>query len=336
MDWNVQLNLTFILGPRRFWWFLMALKKVVRLSKRKLISLSNLFLNVIDFFTIWRENTPAMAIHKTALIDPSAKIDPTSEIGPNVVIEEEVVIGPNNKIWQNATICKFTSLGERNEVHMGAVIGHVPQDLAFKGEPTTTRIGNKNIFREYATIHRGTAPGSATVIGDKNFFMAHSHAGHNCQIGNETIIAMGALLAGHVEVGDQAFVSGNCAVHQFTRIGKLAMMSGNSGVSKDIPPFMVEDGINLIAAINTVGLRRAGFSLSTRKAIKHAYEILYRSDLSVSNAIEQLTQLAPNEQVQCLIDFVRNSKRGICRHRRIGDPGRRTQSAQETTALFEA
>ena len=281
------------------------------------------------------ENTRAMAIHKTAIIHPTAKIDPTAEIGPNVVIEEEVQIGPGNKIWHNATICKYTTLGEGNEVHMGAVIGHHPQDLAFKGERSYTRIGNHNIFREYTTIHRGTAPESATVIGDKNFFMALSHVGHNSQIGNEVMLANGSMLGGYVEVFDKVFISGNSVVHQFTRIGKLAMMSGISGVSKDIPPFMMADGVNLIASINSVGLRRGGFSVATRKAIKQAYEILYRQDLSVSNALEKMKELASDPEVAHLIEFVQQSKRGICRHRRVGATGARSSPSEEKATVFE-
>ncbi len=277
-----------------------------------------------------------MAIHPTAIIHETAQIDPTVEIGPNVVIEENVVIGAHCKIWQNATICKGTTMGESNQVHMGAVIGHEPQDLAFEGKPSYTCIGNNNVFREYSTIHRGTAPESETVIGNKNFFMALSHAGHNCHIGDEVIVANGALLAGHVHVDDKAFVSGNCVVHQFVRIGKLSMMSGGSRVSKDIPPFMVQDGTNLIAAINIVGLKRGGFTPGTRKAIKQAYEILYRKDLAVSNAIEEIQKTLSDPEVICLIDFIQSSKRGICRHRRVGDTGSRSNTAEETEAVFEA
>lgn len=277
-----------------------------------------------------------MAIHPTAIIHKTAQIDPSSEVGPNVVIEEEVVIGANCRIWQNATICKYTTMGEGNQVHMGAVIGHEPQDLSFEGEKSFTRIGNENVFREYSTIHRGTAPASETVIGDKNFFMALSHAGHNCVIGNEVIVANGALLAGHVQAGDKAFVSGNCVVHQFVRIGKLSMMSGGSRVSKDIPPFMVQDGTNLIAAINIVGLKRGGFTPATRKAIKQAYEILYRQDLAVSTAIEKIQSALQDPEVTHLIDFVQSSKRGICRHRRVGDTGSRSNAPEEAETVFES
>ncbi len=277
-----------------------------------------------------------MAKHPTAIIHKSAQIDPSAEIGANVVIEEGVVIGAGCMIWQNATICRFTTMGEGNEVHMGAVIGHTPQDLSFKGGRSYTRIGRHNIFREHTTIHRGTGVESETVIGDKNFFMASSHAGHNCRIGNEVIVANGALLAGYVQVGDRAFVSGNCVVHQFCRVGKLAMVSGGSRVSKDVPPFMVEDGTNLIAAINSVGLRRGGFSSATRKAIKQAYDILYREGLSVTNALEKIEVTLEDPEVDHLIDFVRASTRGICRHRRVGETGARSHaSSDETEAAFE-
>lgn len=276
-----------------------------------------------------------MAIHPTAIIHPTAKIDPTAEVGPNVVVEEEVTIGPRCRLWPNAYIAKYTTMGEENLVHMGAVIGHLPQDLTYKNLRSYTRIGNGNIFREYSQIHRGTAPESSTVIGNKCFFMAVSHAGHNCQIGNEVIVANNALLAGYVQVGDRAFVSGNCVVHQHVRIGKLAIMSGASRVSKDIPPFMIADGTNLIAAVNTVGLRRGGFSPATRKAIKETYQILYRSGLAVSSALDQIEREIPDPEVRHLIEFVRASKRGICRHRRFGETGARSHAPDEETAALE-
>lgn len=276
-----------------------------------------------------------MAIHPTAVIHDSAQIEPSVQIGPYVVIEQDVVIGANCRIWQNATICQGTTLGEGNQVHMGAVIGHVPQDLAFEGKPSYTKIGNENIFREYTTIHRGTSPGSETVIGNKNFFMALSHAGHNCRIGNENIIANGALLAGHVEMEDKAFISGNCVVHQFVRIGKMAMMSGGSRVNKDIPPFMLLDGDSLIAAINVVALRRGGLTPANRKAIKQAYEILYRQNLSVSSALEKLAALKEDPEIAHLIKFIETSKRGICRHRRVGETGKRSDAPEEAETPLE-
>lgn len=270
-----------------------------------------------------------MAIHPTAIIHPTAKVDPTAEIGPNVFIEENVVIGPRCKLWPGAYIAKHTTMGEGNEVHIGAVIGHLPQDLSFKDQRSYTRIGNHNIFREYVTIHRGTAPESATVVGNKNFFMVSSHAGHNCHIGDEVIVANGALLAGYVQVGDRAFVSGNCVVHQFCRIGKFAMMSGGSAISKDVPPFMMMDGMNLIVALNAVGIKRGGFSAATRKAIKEAYKILYHSGLNVGNALEKIEQEIQEPEVRHLVEFVRASKRGICPHRPFGAQRERRHGADE-------
>lgn len=277
-----------------------------------------------------------MAIHPTAIIHPTAKIDPSTEVGPNAVIEEEVEIGPRCRIWPNAFVGRGTTLGEGNQLHMGAVVGHQPQDLKFKGEKSFTRIGKFNSFREYTNIHRGNGEGSATEIGDRCLIMATAHIGHNSKLGNEVIMANGSMLAGHVEVADRAFISGNCTVHQFCRIGRYAMLSGLTGVSKDVPPFMIVDGINLIGGINIVGLKRAGFSPATRKAIKEAYKILYRSGLNFKNAVDQIGREILDPEVQSLIRFICESKRGICRHRGIGIGRRESGSpTEEETADAE-
>lgn len=278
-----------------------------------------------------------MSIHPAAIIHPTAKIDPTAEIGPNAVVEEDSVIGPRCRLWPNAFVGKWTTMGEGNELHPGAVVGHQPQDLKFKGEKSFTRIGNFNTFREYSNTHRGNGEGTATVIGNRCLIMATAHIAHNCHLGNEVILANGALLAGHVVVEDRAFISGNSVVHQFCRIGRYAMMSGVTGVSKDIPPFMIVDGINSVGGINIVGLKRAGFSPATRKAIKEAYKILYRSGLNFKNAVDQIGREVLDPEVQSLIRFIRESKRGICRHRGVGI-GRRDSgaSAEEETADVES
>jgi UDP-N-acetylglucosamine acyltransferase len=215
----------------------------------------------------------------------------------------------------NSHLSGRTTIGQNNQLHIGVVIGHTPQHLAYKGGDSGVRIGNGNIFREYVTIHRGYHPGQDTVIGDNNFLMAMSHVAHDAVVGNNVILANGALLAGHTHVEDNANLSGNVAVHQFVRIGRLAMIGGLSKVIKDVPPFMMVDGVSLVHGLNTVGLRRAGYDITTRKQIKEAYRILYRSGLNVPQAVERLeAEFGDVAPVQELVTFIRKSVRGISRH----------------------
>jgi UDP-N-acetylglucosamine acyltransferase len=220
----------------------------------------------------------------------------------------------------NSHISGRTSIGENNQIHIGVVIGHTPQHLAYKGGDSGVRIGSGNIFREYVTIHRGYHPGQETVIGDNNFLMAMSHVAHDSVVGNHVIMANGSLLAGHTHVDDNANISGNVAVHQFVRIGRLAMIGGLSKVIKDVPPFMMVDGVSLVHGLNTVGLRRAGYDVATRKQIKEAYRVLYRSGLNVPQAVERLeAEFGDVAPVQELLGFIRKSVRGICRHAPVRD-----------------
>lgn len=256
-----------------------------------------------------------MSIHPTAIIDPGAKISKDVEIGPYAVIEGDVTLGPRVKIWGNAYICRFTEIGEDSEVHMGAVIGHFPQDLVFRKKNSRLIIGKRNIIREYATIHRGTKQNSATVIGDDNFIMGFAHIGHNCVIGNNVVIANAAALSGYVEAEDRAFISGYATIHQFVRIGAIAMVAAQARVGKDIPPYMLAKGDTAVYAPNLVGLRKAGFSQKVRADIKKAYKILYRSGLNISEAIEKLEGARPGKEIRHLLDFLKkDSKRGICQH----------------------
>ncbi len=256
-----------------------------------------------------------MAIHPTAIVDPKAEIDPEAEIGPNVVVEANVKVGKGVKIWANAYLCGWTEIGEDCQIHMGAVIGHLPQDLSYKPQKTFLKIGKNNIFREYATVHRGTEPNSSTIIGDNNYFMGLSHVAHNCHIGNRVVICNTALLAGYVTVEDSAFVSGGVVVHQFARIGKLAMIGGLARVSKDVPPYMLIEGNSTVRALNTEGLRRADLSPDVREEIKSAYKLLYRSGLNTAQALEAIEGQLKSDEVRYLIDFIKNSKRGICKHK---------------------
>ncbi len=262
-------------------------------------------------------------IHPTAIIDKAAQIDPTVAIGPNVIIEGPVCIGPGTTIMANAFLCGNTVVGANNQVHVGAIIGHWPQHFGYRGEPTGVVIGDNNTIREYVTIHRASQEGQNTVIGNGNLFMALSHVAHDARVDNNVTIANGALLAGHTWVEDQVTISGNVAVHQFTCIGRLAMIGGLSKIVKDVPPFMMADGPSEICGINVVGLRRAGFSPEMRSKIKRAYRILYRSGLSVSSAVRMIEQeMGDVEPVREILAFIGKSKRGICSH------GRRETAAE--------
>lgn len=251
-------------------------------------------------------------IHPTALIGKNVEMGVANEIGPQVIIEDGVRLGSHNKILAGAYLCSGTEIGNYNEIHMHAVIGHAPQDLAYKNEPTFTRIGNHNQIREFATIHRGTKAGTATVIGDSNYLMAYSHVAHNCIIENRVILVNQASLTGYVTVEDGAFLSGMTGFHQFTRIGRLAMVSALSAANKDIPPYMTAGGRPaVVLGVNVVGLRRAGIPSAVRDEIKAAYKLLYRSGLNVSQAVEAIKKSFSSEEVRHLVRFIESAKRGI-------------------------
>lgn len=253
-----------------------------------------------------------MPIHETGVIDPRAEIDPSAELGPYVVVSGPVRIGPRTVVDPYALLTGATEIGAACRIHAGAVIGDVPQDRAYAGGESFCRIGERTIIREGVTIHRGTAPGSTTQIGSGCFLMANSHVGHNCTLGDEVVLVNGALLGGYVEVGDGAVISGNAAVHQFCRVGELAMISGLAKVTRDVPPFLMTDRDGLCVGVNTVGLRRGGYSAAERELVKQAYRILYRSSLSTRGALEKLELLTDSIAVQRLIAFLRTpSRRGL-------------------------
>ncbi|HEX9023944.1 MAG TPA: acyl-ACP--UDP-N-acetylglucosamine O-acyltransferase [Geobacteraceae bacterium] len=252
-------------------------------------------------------------IHATAHISPTAKIADDAEIGPNVVVGDNSVIGSGTRVMANAVIGPWTTIGSGNVIHYGAIVGHDPQDIGYNGEESYAVIGNGNIIREYATIHRGNRPGTTTNIGDNNFIMIQSHVAHNCELGSNIVLAGGALLAGHVSVADKAIISGNCVVHQFCRIGRLAMMRGLSRTSRDVPPFCIMDETHTVKSLNLIGLRRNGFDAKKVRALKNAYLILFRGGLNMQNAIEQVeAEVDLTDDVQELLDFIRSSKRGVC------------------------
>jgi len=263
-----------------------------------------------------------MAIHQTAIIDRRAEIDPSAEIGPYVIIEGKVSIGPKTRVMAHAFITGTTEIGPECVIHPHAVLGHEPQDLSWPGGESFLRIGKGNVFREGSSVHRGSKPGLSTVIGDNNYLMGHSHVGHDCALGNEVILANGALLGGHVYVEDKAFISGNAGIHQFVRVGTISMIGGLSRVVKDVPPFLLLEGDSTIRAINVVGLRRAGFTAQQREQIKRAYKLLYHSGLNVTQALDEMEKEDLGPQVARLIAFIKDSQRGICGHARrdLGAP----------------
>lgn len=256
-------------------------------------------------------------IHPTAIVDPAAELDTTVEVGPFVVIDGPVKIGAGTRLMAGAHVSGDTIIGQNNQIHMYAVLGHAPQHLEYKNAKSGLRIGDGNTFRECVTVHRAYHEGAFTVIGNDNYFMANSHIAHDASVANRVIMANGALLAGHTSVEDRAFISGNVTVHQYVAIGSLAMIGGLSKVVKDVPPFMMVDGGSAICGINTVGLRRAGYDAASREAIKEAYKVLYRSGLSVPNALKELEERLGNvPEIQQILAFIRKSVRGISRHTR--------------------
>ncbi len=253
-----------------------------------------------------------MNIEATARIGADVELAPGVDIGPGVIIDGPTQIGAGTKIQARAYIGPYTTIGEDNLISFGAVIGHEPQDYGFKGEASYTIIGNHNIIREYATIHRGTKPGSATRMGDHNFLMALAHMAHNSSLGNHVIVINGALIGGYVEIQDRALISGNCVVHQFCRVGQLAMMRGGSRASRDIPPFCISDWEHTVRALNLVGLKRAGFDRERIGALKAAFKILFFQRRNMKQAVQQVeAEVTPTADVLYLLEFIRSSKRGV-------------------------
>ena len=251
-------------------------------------------------------------IHPSAIIHPKAKLDSTVQVGPFALIDDGVELGANCVVGSHVYLTGETKIGADNRFHAGCVIGDAPQDLKYRNEPTRLRIGDRNVFREHATIHRSNKPDAETLVGSHNFFMVNSHVAHNCVVGDHVILANGALLAGHAEVGDGAFISGNCLVHQFTRVGTLAMMQGGSGISKDLPPFTMLSQGNVICGLNVVGLRRAGFTVEQRLELKRLYRLLFRSGKNLRAALAEAQKEFSSAPARTLLDFLASAKRGVC------------------------
>src|SRR2546425_605768 len=241
-------------------------------------------------------------IAPTARVHPDASVGPGARIGEFCVIESDVVIGPECVLEPYVYVKRWTTLGEHNAISAGTVLGTDPLDKNFSGERSYLRIGNGNIIREHYTISRGTEPESATEIGDANYIMTSGHIAHNCKIGNQTVICSCALVAGHVEIEDHAFISGGVVVHQFSKIGRLAMIGGNNRVNKDVPPFFLYSGFNVEAkGVNLVGLKRAGLSAQQIVALKKAYRLLYRSGLKLEEALCCIENEIPTPEAQHLV-----------------------------------
>ncbi len=256
-------------------------------------------------------------IHPTAIVDPTAEIGDDVEVGPYTVIEKDVGIGSGTRIRSHAFIGAGTQIGKKCQIYQFASVGEAPQALAYKGEKTCLCMGDQNIVREYVTLNRGTAQGGGkTVIGNDNLFMAYSHVAHDCHLGNHVVLANGATLAGHIRIEDHAILGGLSAVHQFCQVGAHAMISGLTGVSQDIPPYMMAAGSRAkLFGLNTVGLKRFKFSEKAIRALKKAYRIIFRSNLTLENALKQLREdeFAQLPEIQHLLQFIQQSKRGITR-----------------------
>ncbi len=254
-------------------------------------------------------------IHPTAVIDPSAQIGDGTTIGAYCVIGPDVVIGANCTIHPHVTIVGPTKIGDGNTFFPYGSIGQRSQDLKYKGEPTYLEIGDRNSFREFVTINRGTAPGSKTIIGNDGNFLAYSHIAHDCVVGNHVIFSNNGTLAGHVIVEDHVVIGGLCGVHQFCRIGQHAITGGCTKIVQDVPPFMIADGNPAeVRGVNQVGMERRGFEHETIRSLREAYRIIYRSNLNTKQAVEAIrAQLPANPQIIALLEFIESSKRGIIR-----------------------
>jgi len=258
-------------------------------------------------------------IHPTAIVHPKARLDGTAQVGPYAVIDEGVELGPDCVIGPHVYLTGQTTIGAHNRFYAGCVIGEAPQDLKYAGAPTRLRIGDQNIFREHVTVHRSNQVAEDTIIGSHNFLMAHCHIAHNCHLGDQVIMANGVLLGGHVTLGDRVFLSGNCLVHQFVRVGTLALMQGGSAISVDLPPYTVACGGNSICGLNTVGLRRAGLTPADRLELKQLYHLLFRAGRNLRAAVETARKEYSSAAARVMLDFVAASKRGVCSD--IGEQG---------------
>ena len=255
-------------------------------------------------------------IHETAVVDPRAEIADGVAVGPFAVIGPDVVIGPDCEIGGGAHLSGPTVLGKENRIYPHAAIGFEPQDLKFGEEEVRLEVGDRNVFREFCTMHRGTgAGGGLTTIGDDNLFMVYAHVAHDCHVGNSTVFINNATLAGHVEVGDHVTIGAFSAVHQFCRVGQHAYLGGFTVVTRDALPFVkTVGGTPKVYGINQIGLRRKGFSRERIKLLGELYRLLVRSGLNTTQAVEKIVAQYPDdEDAIAWVDFITNSKKGVIR-----------------------
>ncbi|MFZ0710137.1 MAG: acyl-ACP--UDP-N-acetylglucosamine O-acyltransferase [Terrimicrobiaceae bacterium] len=259
-----------------------------------------------------------MKIHPTAIVSAQAELAGDVEIGAHAIIGDGVTLGAGCVVQAHAILEGRTTLGAANFVGYGAIIGTTPQDFAFRDTVSSeVRIGDRNTFREYVTIHRGTREGSATTVGNECYLMVGSHLGHNVKLGDNVVIANNCLLAGYVEIGSGAVLGGGTVFHQFLRVGPLAMVRGGTRFGKDIPPYVSADGENLLSGINAGGLRRAGFTPEVRMEIKRAFKLVYWSGINVTQALERAKDFTWAGEAQVFFDFIGSSKRGVCGANRV-------------------
>ena len=267
-------------------------------------------------------------IHPTAVIHPGAELHPSVQVGAYAVIGEFVKVGADTVIGSHVVLDGRTEIGDRNKIFPGAVIGSEPQDLKYDGSLSLVRIGNDNLIREYVTINRATQREEATIIGNNNLLMAYVHVAHNCVIEDQVVIANSVALAGHVYIESKARLSGVLGVHQFAHIGKLAMIGGMTRIDRDVPPFMlVEGNPSRVRSLNLVGLKRAGLSAEEFSLLKKAFRLLYRSDYSFTQGLEQLNLLPDNPYIQHLSRFIHLSLSHTGRRGLI--PGKRSKKEEE-------
>ena len=251
-------------------------------------------------------------LHPTALIGPDVDLSPDVRVGPFAILDGAIRLGPGCVVGPHVHLLGAVAAGASNHFHTGCVIGDTPQHTAYAGEATVVEIGDGNTFRESVTVQRGMPTTGKTVIGNNNLFMVNSHVAHDCRVGNRTIFANNAVIAGHVEIHDGAFLSGNTAIHQFCRIGRLSMLGGASATTQDLPPFWIVQGINIARGINVIGMRRAGIAHAEIQAVRRVYKLICRSGLTISVAVAR-AEVADGHYpaVRELLEFIRGTKRGI-------------------------
>jgi UDP-N-acetylglucosamine acyltransferase len=254
-------------------------------------------------------------VHATAIVDAKAEIGPGTVIGPYCIVEAEVVLGAECWLQHHVTVCGPTVTGAGNRFYAYCSIGQRTQDLKYAGEPTYLEIGDENTFREFVTVNRSTTPEGKTRIGHRGNYLAYSHIGHDCTVGDAVVFSNNGTLAGHVQVGDHAIMGGLTAVHQFCRLGRYAITGGCSKIVQDVPPFMIADGNPAkVRGVNIVGMERSGFAPETIKTIKEAFRLIYRSKYNTRQALEAIQQELPaSAEITQIIEFIQQSERGIIR-----------------------